>query len=82
MIMSRIEGQMRNEWIDGWGGRSHSSAFSTLFSIASAGLPKTVRQTFVWMDMSAGRKRISRLGAFDDDSARQLMSSSTRVPTR
>ena len=32
--------------------------------------------------MRAGRKRISRLGFFDEDSALQTMSSSTRSPTR
>ena len=60
----------------------HSSSFSTLFSIASAGLPKTARHTCVWMDMSAGTRRISRLGFFEEDSARQAMSSRTRIPTR
>jgi hypothetical protein len=34
------------------------------------------------MDMRAGRNRISRLGAFEPDSARQTMSSSTRMPIR
>ena len=61
---------------------THSSAFSTLFSMASAGLPNTARHTCVWIDMSAGRNRISRLGAFEPDSARQTMSSSTRTPIR
>jgi hypothetical protein len=60
----------------------HSSWFSTLFSIASAGLPKTARHTWVWTDMRAGRKRISRFGVFEEDSARQTMSSRTRAPTR
>ena len=60
----------------------HSSSFSTLFSIASAGLPKTARHTWVWMDMRAGRRRVSRFGVFEEDSARQTMSSRTRTPTR
>lgn len=60
----------------------HSSWFSTLFSIASAGLPKTARHTWVWMDMRAGRRRISRFGVFEEDSARQTMSSRARTPTR
>lgn len=60
----------------------YSSAFSTLFSIASAGLPKVARQTCVWMNISAGRNRISRLGFFDDDSARHVISSRDLVPTR
>lgn len=61
---------------------THSSSFSTLFSIASAGFPNTARQTCVCIDINAGRKRISRFGAFDDASPRQAMSSSTRVPIR
>ena len=78
MIMSmggvRAEGETRRDM--------HSSWFSTLFSIASAGRPKTARHTWVWTDMSAGRKRISRFGVFEEDSARQTMSSRTRAPTR
>ena len=60
----------------------HSSAFSTLFSMASAGLPNTALQTCVWIDMSAGRKRVSRFGALDADSFRQAINSRTRVPIR
>lgn len=48
----------------------HSSTFSTLFSIASAGLPYTALQICVCIAMRAGRRRISRLGAFNEDSAR------------
>src|SRR6266576_1914869 len=60
----------------------HSSSFWTLFSIASAGLHKTAFQTLVCTDMRTGRKRISRLGALDADSARHAISSKTRVPIR
>jgi len=60
----------------------YSSGFSTLFSIASAGFPNTVRHTCVWMDIRAGRNRISRLGVFEEDSFLHDMSSSTRAPTR
>src|ERR1700722_5592928 len=61
----------------------HSSAFSTLFSMASAGFPNTAFQICVLMiDVKAVMNRISRLGAFEEDSVRQIMSSSTRVPIR
>ena len=61
---------------------THSSAFSTLFSIASAALPNVAFHTWVWMNMSAGKNRISRFGFFEDDSFLHVMSSRARVPTR
>jgi len=60
----------------------YSSSFSTLFSIASAGLPNTAFHTCVWIRTSAGRSRISRLGALDEPSVLQNRSSVTRSPTR
>jgi hypothetical protein len=60
----------------------HSSAFSTLFSSASAGLPKTAFHICVWMSMSAGKNRVSRLGVFEAASVRQIMSSKIRTPHR
>jgi len=50
--------------------------------MASAGLPYTAFQTWVWMTIRAGTSLISRLGALDDDSERQTMSSKTREPMR
>ena len=44
--------------------------------------PKTARQTWVWIDISAGRKRISLFGALVCASFLQVISSSTRVPMR
>ena len=61
---------------------SHSSSCSTLFSIASAGFPNTAFHTCVWIDINAAMKRISRLGAFDAPSVRQVSSSRTRIPIR
>ena len=64
------------------GGDEHSSSFSTLFSIASACLPNTARQTCAWIDRKAGKNRISRLGTREADSLRQVRSSRTRWPMR
>ena len=38
---------------------SHSSGLLTLFSIASADLLRTVRDTYIQIDMSAGRSAVS-----------------------
>ena len=58
----------------------HSSSFSTLFSMASAGFPNTALHTWVWMDMRAGRNFISRFGAFEVDSVLHAFSSRTLIP--
>jgi hypothetical protein len=58
----------------------HSSSFSTLFSMASAGFPNTALHTWVWMDMRAGRNFISRFGAFEADSVLHTLSSRTLIP--
>jgi hypothetical protein len=50
--------------------------------MASADLPKTAFHTCVWINISAGRNRISRFGAFEEDSVRQTISSNIRMPIR
>jgi hypothetical protein len=42
---------------------AHSSAFSTLFSMASAGFPNTALQTCVCMAIRAGKNQISPVSA-------------------
>ena len=63
-------------------GNQHSSEFSTLRSIPSAGRPKTAFQAWFWIMTRTGKSLISRLAVFEDPSARQAISSSTRVPIR
>lgn len=83
MIMSMpLRSDYQNELEESIRVNTHSSSFSTLFSIASAGFPKTAFQTLVWMFMSAGRNRISRFGALEADSVRHTINSRTRVPSR
>ena len=60
----------------------HSSAFSTLFSIASAGLPNRACHTCMCGSTSGREGTISHLGAFNALSARHTISSGTFVPTR
>jgi hypothetical protein len=93
IMSSKIQAQRRNRqhripivdtraWTETAPGDAHSSSFSTLFSIESACLPNTARQTCAWIDRRAGKNRISRLGAREADSLRQVRSSSTRWPMR